>query len=98
MRSGAVIVQRAAALLLILAAGALIAGLGVFTTVAITKGVAETGRFAFALSVAIPVGPLITGFLARSNGSRRFERFDRWRLSSRIGARPDSPVEVKTTA
>ena len=77
MRSGAVIVQRAAALLLILAAGALISGLAVFATLAITKGVAETGRFAFALLVAVPVGSLITGFLARSNGSRGVDRFDR---------------------
>jgi hypothetical protein len=72
-----VTIQRAAALLLILTALALIVALAAFATLAITKGVAETGRFAFALLVAVLVGFLITGFLARSNGSRGVDRFDR---------------------
>jgi hypothetical protein len=67
---GAVIVQRAAALLLILAAGALIVGLAGFAALAITKGIAQTGRFAFALVVAVPLGSLILGLLARSHWSR----------------------------
>jgi hypothetical protein len=67
---GAVIVQRAAALLLILAAGALIVGLAGFAALAITKGIAQTGRYAFALVVAVPLGSLIIGLLARSHWSR----------------------------
>lgn len=76
MRSGAVTIQRAAALLLILAALALLTGLAVFVALAVTKGVAETGRFAFALVVIVPLGSLIIGLLARSNRSRGFERLD----------------------
>ena len=76
MRSGAVTIQRAAALLMILTALALIASLAAFAALAITKGVAETGRFAFVLLVAVPLGSLIIGLLARSNRSRGFERFD----------------------
>jgi hypothetical protein len=70
-------VQRVALLLLILAAAALVVGLGAFVAIAVTDGVAETGRFAFALLVAVPLGSLIIALLARNSANRRLQLLDR---------------------
>jgi len=71
LRRGALLVHRVAVLLLILASAALVVGLGAFAAIAVTDGVAETGRFAFVLPVAVPLSSLIIGLLARNSANRR---------------------------